>query len=80
MPETWKAFRDKKPQKLTLWEHERMMVVYGRAMERLRHFFWVSFLPALMSHTRVAELITLNTHSMDHQGRDTTMVTATCVT
>ena len=58
MPETWKAFWEKKLQKLTLWEHERMMVVYGRAMERLRHFFWVSFLPALMSHTRVAELIT----------------------
>ena len=32
-----------------------------------------------MSHTRVVELIMLNAHSMDHQGRDTTLVTATKV-
>ena len=30
-----------------------------------------------MAHTRVAELIMLHSHSMDHQGRETTLVTAT---
>ena len=30
-----------------------------------------------MAHTRVAELIMLRAYSMDHQGRETTLVTAT---
>ena len=68
MPETRKAFRGKKLQKMTPWEHKGMLVVSGRGMEGLRHYLWVSFLPVLMSHTRVAELIMLNAHSMDHQG------------
>ena len=48
--------------------------------EGLRHYFGVSFLPVLMAHTRVAELIILHAHSMDHQGRETTLVTATQIT
>ena len=77
MPETRKAYREKKLQKLTLWEHDGLLVVSGRAMEGLKHYFGVSYLPVLMSNTRVAELIMLDSHTMDHGGRDTTLVTAT---
>ena len=51
---------------MTLWEHEGMLVVYGRVMEGLRQYLGVIFLLVLMSHTRVAVLIMLNAHSMDH--------------
>ena len=43
----------------------------------MKHYFGVSFLPVLMAHSRVAERIMLHVHSMDYQGRDTTLVTAT---
>ena len=66
IPETRKAFREKRLQKLTLWEHEGMLVLSGRAMERMKNYFWVSFLPVVMAQTRVAELIMLHAHSMDH--------------
>ena len=48
-------------------------------MEVLRNYFGVSFNPVLTFHTRVEELIILNAHSVDHQGRDTTLDTATQV-
>ena len=79
MVETRKAFSEKKLQKLSLWEHEGMLVVSGRAMEGLQYHFGASYLPVLMSTTRVAELIMLDSHTKDHGGRDTTLVTATQV-
>ena len=30
---TWKAFREKKLQKLRMWEHEEMLLVSGRARD-----------------------------------------------
>ena len=68
MPETRKAYREKKLQKLTLWEHDWLLVVSGRAMEGLKHYFGVSLLPVPMSNTRVPELIMLDSHMMDHGG------------
>ena len=56
-----------------------MLVVSGRAMEGLRKYFGVSFHPVVTYHTRVEELIILNAHSVDHQGGDTTLDTATQV-
>ena len=66
IPVTRKAFREKRLQKLTLWEHEGMLVLSGRAMEGMKKYFGVSLLPVVMAQTRVAELIMLHAHSMDH--------------
>ena len=77
MPATRQAFKDKKLEQLTLWEKDGMLVVSGRAMEGLKHYFGVDHLPVLMSSCRVAELIMLDAHNSDHGGRDTTLVTAT---
>ena len=61
--------------KLTLWEHEGMLVVSGRATQGLKHYFGVDYLPVLMSNTRVAELIALWAHEQDHANRDVTFAT-----
>ena len=79
MPATRQAFKDKKLEKLTLWEKDGMLVVSGRAMEGLKHYFGVDHLPVLMSSSRVAEIVMLDAHNSDHGGRDTTLVTATQV-
>ena len=67
-PATRKAFKEKKLQQLTLWERDGMVVVSGRAMEGLNHYFGVDHLPVLISSTRVAELIMLHAHASDHGG------------
>ena len=77
MPATREAHSLKKLSKLTLWEKDGMLVVSGRAMEGLKHYFGVDHLPVLMAKTRVAHLIILSAHEVDHGGRDTTLVTAT---
>ena len=48
-------------------------------MEGLKHYFGVDYLPVLMSSSRVAELIMLDAHNSDHEGRDTMLVPATQV-
>ena len=45
-----------------------MLVVSVRAMEGLQHHFGVDHLPVIMSSTRVAELIMLDAHVLDHGG------------
>ena len=79
MPATRQAFKDKKLERLTLWEKDGMLVVSGRAMEGLKHYFGVDHLPVLMASCRVGELIMMDAHNSDHGGRDTTLVTATQV-
>ena len=79
MPATRQAFKNKKLERLTLWEKDGMLVVSGRAMEGMKHYFGVDHLPVIMSSCRVAELIMLDAHNTDHGGRDTTLVTATQV-
>ena len=53
MPATWKAFDDKKLDKLTVWKKEGMLMVTGRALKGLQHYFGVDYLPVLMSSSRV---------------------------
>ena len=58
-PDTSQAFKDKKFEKLTLWEQDGMLVVSGRAMEGLKHYFRMDHHPVLMASSRVGELIML---------------------
>lgn len=76
MPATRKAYEEKKLTKLSLWEHENMLVITGRAQEGLRYYFGTEYLPVLMSTTRTAELIMMWAHGQDHSNRDTTYTTA----
>ena len=57
MPATWKAFDDKKVNKLTVWKKEGMLMVTGRAMEGLQHYFGVDYLPVFMSSSRAASIL-----------------------
>ena len=79
MPTTREAKEQGKLKKLTLWEHENLLVVSGRAEAGLKKYFGVHFLPVLMASTRVAQLIMLWAHEQDHSIRDTTLITATQV-
>ena len=63
MPATWKAFNDRKLDKLTVWEKDGMLMVTGRAMEGLKHYFGVDYLPVLKSSSRLAELILMKAHN-----------------
>ena len=77
MPATREAHAKGKLSKLSLWEHDGVLVVTGRAQAGLRYYLGADYLPVLMSSTRVAELIMLWAHNRDHSNRDTTLMTAT---
>jgi len=79
MPATREAKEQGKLKRLTLWEHENLLVVSGRAEAGLKKYFGVHFLPVLMASTRTAQLIMLWGHEQDHSNRDTTLITATQV-
>ena len=79
MTNTREAWKKKKLTKLTLWEHEGLLVITGRAEAGLKKYFGVHYLPVIMARTRVGQLIMLWAHEQDHSNRDTTLMTATQV-
>ena len=52
-------------------------MVTGRAERGLANYFGSNTLAVIMANTRVAELIMIWAHELDHAGRDTTLFTAT---
>ena len=66
MSETRKALEKGQLAKLTVWEHEGIIVVTGRAELGLKKFYGVNYLPVIMSYTRVVQLIMLWAHERDH--------------
>ena len=70
MPATWKAFEDNKLDKLTVWKEDGILMVTGRDMEGLKHYFGVDYLPVLMSSSRLAKLIIMDAHNADHYAGD----------
>ena len=76
MKETEEAHQQGKLRKLNLQDKNGMKVVVGRAKEGLRQFFGQNYLPVIMGSTRVAELVMLAAHNLDHLGRDITQANA----
>ena len=54
-------------------EKDGMVVVVGRAKHGMQKFFGKEFLPVIVSSSRVAFLIMLWAHNVNHDGRDITM-------
>ena len=79
MPATNKAAVEGRLKHLSPMQHARypdMLVVVGRAVKGLQQNFQKEYLPILMSKTRVAWLIMLWSHCLDHGGVDTTVQTS----
>ena len=63
----------------SVWEHDGLLVIIGRAEAGLKKYFGVHYLPVIMANTSNAKLIMLWAHCKDHANRDTTLFTATQV-
>ena len=76
MDDTNDALVNEKFKELDVKDIDGLKVVLGRAEIGLQKFFGKNYLPVIMGHTRVAELIMMSAHWKDHTGRDITMATA----
>ena len=76
MKETILAQEKGKLKELDIQDKNGMKVVSGRAKEGLRNFYGINYLPVIMGHTRIAELVMLAAHNLDHTGRDATQAIA----
>ena len=76
MDDTNDALVNGKLKELDVKDIDGLKVVLGRAEIGLQKFFGKNYLPVIMGHTRVAELIMMSAHWKDHTGRDITMATA----
>ena len=79
MPATNKAAVEGRLKHLSPMQHVKypdMLVVVGRAVKGLQLNYQKEYLPILMSKTRVAWLIMLWSHCLDHGGVDTTVQTS----
>ena len=76
MKDTDEACQQGKLRELDIQERNGMKVVVGRAKEGLREFYGQNYLPVIMGHTRIAELVMLAAHNLDHTGRDITQAIA----
>ena len=66
-PETRKALEEGKLKRPTLWEHDGLIVISGRAETRFKHYYQVNHLHVIMSNTRVAFLIMLHAKVGDYR-------------
>ena len=78
MPLTRQVYYWKQSTKLTLYEHEGILEVSGRASMEMD--FGASFLPKLTVDSGVAELLISGALTRDHGRRDTTLATTNQVT
>ena len=76
MKHTTQALNEGKLRELDIRDQDGMKVVVGRAKTGLKHFYGQSYLPVIMGHTRVADLIMTSAHWEDHAGRDITQAMA----
>ena len=73
MPATRTAHAAGRLSALTLFEQDGLLRVRGRAGAGLEAAFQQNSLPVIMSETRLAFLLVLHAHEMDHAGRDITV-------
>ena len=76
MKETREALEKGKLKELSVQTEDGILVVIGRAKKGLQAFFGKNYLPVIMHHTRIAELIMTSAHWKDHAGRNITMAMA----
>ena len=79
MPHTNQAAVEGRLKHLSPFQHGKysdMLVVSGRAAPGLKQYFQKDYLPILMGKTRIAYLIMLWAHEIDHAGVDTTLQTS----
>ena len=73
MVHTQEALQRGRLKELNIHDMNGMKVVCGRASTGLQKFFGQNYLPVLMGNTRIAYLVMLHAHCIDHTGRDVTM-------
>ena len=73
MPATIAAVKAGRLRELDIQEIDGLQVVQGRAASGMQKFFGQNSLPVIMGSTRIAYLIMLDAHCMDHTGRDITL-------
>ena len=70
MNDTNEALIKGKLKELDVKDIDGLKVVVRRAEIGLQKFFGKNYLPVIMGHTRVAELVMMSAHWKDHTGRD----------
>ena len=73
MPDTIKALTAGKLRELDVRTVDGLQVIQGRAAAGLQKYFGAGHLPVIMASSRVAYLIMLHAHCIDHAGRDITI-------
>ena len=76
MNDTNDALVKGKLKELDVKDIDGLKIVVGRAEIGLQKFFGKNYLPVIMGHTRVAELVMMSAHWKDHTGRYITMAMA----
>ena len=73
MPDTMEALKAGRLKELNTKIVDGIVLMQGRATSGMEKFFGQSTLPVIMGSTRIAYLVMLDAHCMDHTGRDTTV-------